>query len=99
MQEEKRMEQVGFEQFSFNNSAPLMENRAALEKRWLRSWVQIHIHCPLFLLKNKAILTEKHIPNPLANTIHGKDDQLPMRLDTYISPRGGGHKEACNDTW
>jgi hypothetical protein len=30
--------------------------------------------------------------------IHGKNAYLPLRLDTYISPRRGGHQEACNDT-
>ncbi|HZC50091.1 MAG TPA: hypothetical protein VE244_13645 [Nitrososphaeraceae archaeon] len=41
---------------------------------------------------------KKYIRNPLTNTIHGKNDQLPLRLDTHISPGRGGHKEACNDT-
>jgi hypothetical protein len=28
---------------------------------------------------------KKYIPNSLTNTIHGKNDQLPLWLDTHIS--------------
>ena len=42
--------------------------------------------------------TEKVYTNSPTNTIHGKNAQLSMRLDTHISPGSRGRKEACNDT-
>ncbi|MDQ3836386.1 MAG: hypothetical protein M3270_05575 [Thermoproteota archaeon] len=42
---------------------------------------------------------KKYIPNSFTNMIHGKNDQLSLRLDAHIPTGRGGHKEARNDTW
>jgi hypothetical protein len=47
---------------------------------------------------NRQYRVKKYIPNSLTNTIHGKNAKLSLRLDTHLSSRRGGHKEARNDT-
>jgi len=44
-------------------------------------------------------IVKKYIPSSPPNIIDGENDQLSVRLDTYISAGRGWYKKARNDTW